>query len=210
MELQAWLDARKLGVTGTDIGVLMGVNPYKNVDQLILDKLGVGKPFIGNNATKAGVILEPIVAAEWAKRNGQVITQGVFKIHPEYPRYVGTPDFLCEVGGVEIKTGAEKMYAKGCPPYYEMQSRWYMFLEDRPYWDLVACIVPKDRSIILDHQNDPEFLLEFVRNCPHREFRFDRDHQVESQMKHLADQFLAKMDALRQPRQVPDWLRPSE
>lgn len=208
MDIETWLAERRLGVSGTDIGILMGVNPYKTVDELILDKLGVGKKFEGNLATQVGLKLEPIVAKLWAERNKKEIVQGEFSRHKDNERFIGTPDFIALPGGLEIKTGGEKMYSKGCPIYYEMQSRWYMLIKDLPYWDLVACIVPKDRKEVPLHMDD-DYLTEWVKNRPHREFRFERNPEIEARMIHLASEFLGRMDALRQPRQVSDWLRSS-
>ena len=113
MDIETWLAERRLGVTGSDISVLMGVNPFKKTDDLILDKLGIGRKFEGNAATRAGQVLEPIVAKCWAERNNKEITQGVFTKHPDHERFIGTPDFLGKDFGLEIKTGVEKGYTKG-------------------------------------------------------------------------------------------------
>ena len=75
---QAWLESRKLGVSGSDIACIMGANPYKSEDALLLDKLGVGKPFTGNAATRAGQRLEPMVADWYAKRNEKILINGSF------------------------------------------------------------------------------------------------------------------------------------
>ena len=208
MDIETWLAERRLGVTGSDISVLMGVNPFKKTDDLILDKLGIGRKFEGNAATRAGQILEPIVAKCWAERNNKEITQGVFMKHSDHERFIGTPDFIGDNFGLEIKTGVEKGYMKGCPLYYEYQARWYMMLKDMPEWHLTACIVPKNRDEI-GLENGEEYLTEWVKNQPHREFLFVRNLELEDQMKAKAQEFLERMDSLRQPRQGLDWLEAS-
>jgi len=200
-----WLEARRQGVTGTDISILLGVNPYKSVDDLIMDKLGVGKPFTGNAATRAGQRLEPFVANHWAKRNQKIIVNGSFTRSSLDDRLVGTPDFLVGDGtGLEIKTGVEKTYKDGCPPYYEAQCRWYMMIADRPSWTLCACIVPKERALIpLD-----EILDQWVPRQPHRHYQFQRDQAWEARAQGAALSFLERLASLRaaQPR-GRDWLQ---
>ena len=187
----AWLDARKRGVSGTDVAALMGLNPYKKEADVLMDKLGRGKEFVGNAATRAGNKLEPIVADLYSSRFQRILTPGEFLRHPENDRHLGTPDFLHPFGGLEIKTGAEKTFKNGCPTYYETQSRWYMYLTDRDEWDLYGLIVPKDRSEI------PEYSYEWVSLQPVREFRFQRDQAFERRMLDAADRFLEKWDRIQ-------------
>lgn len=195
-----WLQARRAGIAGVDISVLLGANPYKTEDDLLLDKLGVSAPFRGNDATRAGQRLEPFVASLWSRENGVIITPGEFTISRENSRYIGTPDFLCGTGnGLEIKTGAEKVYRSGIPRMYQLQCAWYAMITERPEWDLKALIVPKDRSLIPLDLPD-EDLFEWVESRPTRSFHYERDLDLESQMKERADQFLARLDGLRRKR----------
>ena len=197
-----WLAARRLGVSGSDISVLLNVNPYKKEDDLILDKLGVGKPFVGNAATRVGLKLERFVADAWAGREKQILIGGSFTVREENgekTRFIGTPDFLFPNGILEIKTGAENTYKNGCPPLYEAQARWYMYLADKDLANLVACIVPKDRSLVPMHETD-ENLLDYVKGCPHREYQILRDRDWEERAKSVALKFLARLDALKEPR----------
>ncbi len=205
MNQAEWLEARRQGVSGTDISVLLGVNPYRSVDDLILDKLGIGKKFEGNAATRAGQRLEPFVANHWAKRNQKIIVNGAFTKSEENPYFVGTPDFLVGDGnGLEIKTGIEKTYAKGCPAYYEAQCRWYLMLTGRPEWTLCACIVPKDRSLI----PKDDLLDQWVPRQPHRHYHFLRDHSWEERARQAALEFLARIASLRAGQILtPDWLQ---
>jgi putative phage-type endonuclease len=196
---QTWLESRKLGVSGSDIACIMGSNPYKSEDALLLDKLGVGKPFTGNAATRAGQRLEPMVADWYAKRNEQIIINGAFTKSTEDPRFIGTPDFLTAFGGIDTKTGAQHTYRAGCPKYYELQVRWYNMLCGGDHWDIVVCIVPKDRSEIPLLESD-EFLYQWVQNRPVREFPFYRDLRIEKDMKEAALRFLDRLEALRSKR----------
>lgn len=199
MTHEEWLAAKLKGISGTDIGVLMGANPYKTEYQLLLDKLGLGKPFIGNAATMAGQRLEPIVANWWAKQNQTILINGVFTRSKEDERFIGTPDFLTHFGGIDTKTGAQHIYNKGCPLYYEYQARWYSYITDTDRWDIVATIVPKDRSEIPLNKSD-EYLYEWVKLRPMRCFRFRRDRQIEAKMKESALRFLERLERFQRER----------
>lgn len=206
MDHAAWLAARKLGVSGSDISVLLGCNPYKKEDDLVLDKLGVGKPFIGNAATRVGLKLERFVADAWAEREKKILIGGEFTVREENgvkTRFIGTPDFLFPDGILEIKTGAENTYKNGCPAQYSAQINWYMFLTQRDLGHLVACIVPKDRSEVPMHETDAN-LLDYVKSRPHREYELRRSSDWEDRAQAAALKFLARMDALKEPR--PGWI----
>lgn len=199
MTHEEWLKARRKGVSGTDIAAIMGLNPYKSESQLLVEKLGVGVPFTGNAATRAGQRLEPFVANWWAYRNQTIITNGAFTVSSENPRFFGTPDFLTPHAGLEIKTGAEKGYKNGCPVIYSLQSQWYMMITERERWELSALIVPKDRSKIPLEESD-EYLYEWVKMQPIREYPFQRDRALEARMKEHATRFLERLDGLAAKR----------
>lgn len=165
-----------------------------------MDKLGIGKPFTGNAATRAGQRLEPLVANWWAKRNQQIITNGAFTVSQEDPRFIGTPDFLTVFGGIDTKTGGQHVYKSGCPKYYEYQARWYNMIHGGDRWDIVTCIVPKNREEI-PLKEDDEFLYQWVQHRPLLEFPFLRDRQIEQDMKDAAWQFLERLDHLKRQRQ---------
>ena len=198
MNREEWLAARRLGVSGTDVAILMGLNPYKAEDDLLLEKLGVGKRFEGNAATRAGQRLEPFVASLWARENQKILINGSFTVSEENPQFIGTPDFLLGDGSVlEIKTGVETGYRKGLPPLYRCQLAWYLMVTDRPFGTLVACLVEKDRGLIPEKDEE---LWDYVNSRPHREYRVERDLEFESQMKEQALRFLGRIADLRESR----------
>lgn len=191
MTEQEWLDARRKGVSGTDLAAIMGFNPYKSESDVLMEKLGMGKPFVGNAATRAGQKLEPIVADLYSSRNQRILINGQFLRHEKNDRHLGTPDFLHPFGGLEVKTGAAKTFKGGCPKTYELQCRWYMYLTNRDEWDLYALIVPKNRSEIA------EYSFEWASYQPVLEFRFQRDLAFERHMLETADRFLEKWDRVK-------------
>jgi hypothetical protein len=64
------------------------------------------------------------------------------------------------------------------------------------HWDIVVCIVPKDRSEIPLHESD-EFLYRWVANRPVKEYPFFRDKNIEESMKIAANRFLDRLDSIK-------------
>ena len=57
-----WLRYRKCGITGTDAGAILGVNPYRSAFQVYCDKNSETIENIDNEAMRQGRDLEDYVA----------------------------------------------------------------------------------------------------------------------------------------------------
>lgn len=147
-------------ITGTDIGAIMGYNPYKTMYDVWVDKRDGRKEIIDNHAVDIGKHLEQYVAKYYEKRaiktldtiNGAIIC-GLVKVRKNGKRYkkgfmTGLPDyFVKDVYGdkwlLEIKTSAFGW--EEIPKEYELQCRWYMMLCNMDSCDL-ACYVVSNRT----------------------------------------------------------------
>ncbi|WP_347454296.1 lambda-exonuclease family protein [Acinetobacter sp. ANC 7454] len=149
---QAWLEARRLGIGGSDVAAILGLSKYKSPYQLWLDK--TGRTDVEDSQSEAsywGTTLEDIVAKEYAKRNGVKVQRvNATIVHPEHDwmranidRAIINPDIS---GNVRIKDGklttdrilecktANQYLAKlwgdeqseQVPDYYLTQVQWYM------------------------------------------------------------------------------------
>ena len=207
-ERELWLENRRIGIGGSDIAVLLGLNPWKTEEELLLDKLNLipkKDQFQGNAATKAGERLEPLVAQWWGERTENEVIPGTKIVHKDNPRFMGTTDFTFKGGPdsrfdqgiLEIKTGAEKTYASGLPSYYDAQVRWYLMVSDSDFGVLSALIVPKDRKEIPFHLS-PEDLYQWVQYRPTREFELTRNLEWEEKAQAVALRFLARLDSMKQ------------
>jgi putative phage-type endonuclease len=194
---EEWLAKRKLGVTGTDIGIIMGVSPWKKTGDLIRDKLGLGEPFTGNAYTECGQLLEDYVATQWSKEFQKILTPGEFTYHDEHKFIIGTPDFLYPEGGLEIKTGGESSWKRGIPRHYMYQCQWYSLLTGRKEWHLSVLIVPKDRSECPQKGDDHEYIQDWCSNRPRRDFEIPIDQSLQEQMVHSAQIFLLQLEHAR-------------
>ena len=114
-EDDAWHIRRLIGVGGSEIGSVLGVNTYKSCYQLWLEKTAKEEPFAGNNATYWGSVLEEVVANEYSK----ITHNKVKKSSKHYnaakynaPFCVGNVDRLINVDGkyskiLECKTARD-------------------------------------------------------------------------------------------------------
>lgn len=99
---------RKMGVGGSEIAAVMGLDPYKSKLDVWLEKTGQAPPFAGNAATDLGNRLEPIVADLYSEEMGVRLAPCSTVVHPSYPHVLATPDRIAQASpafyAVELKT----------------------------------------------------------------------------------------------------------
>ncbi len=66
-ERQAWLAARRRGITGTDVAAILGLNPWRNALDVYLEKMGQGEAVQANEAMWWGTYLEEGIARRYAE-----------------------------------------------------------------------------------------------------------------------------------------------
>lgn len=87
MTHKEWLEDRRKGIGGSDVATVLGLNKYKSVYQLWLEKTGqVEVTSAQSEAAYWGNTLEEVVAEEFSKRTGKKVRRRnrVFE-HPKYP-----------------------------------------------------------------------------------------------------------------------------
>jgi len=128
-----WLENRKLGIGGSDIPVILGLNSNKSPYQLWLEKTGKIDEIVDNNFTRAGIKLEPVVADWFEEAAGlQLINPGneIIK-HASHDYIIGTPDRVYidkltgETGILEIKTTGKSIDVDNIPLPWFCQATWY-------------------------------------------------------------------------------------
>ena len=65
-----WLRYRKCGITGTDAGAILGLNPYRSAFQVYHDKISDTIENIDNEAMRQGRDLEDYVAQRFSEETG--------------------------------------------------------------------------------------------------------------------------------------------
>jgi len=143
-------EERKSFLGGSDIGIIMGANPYKSPYELWLEKIGELEPLQGNQFTKFGEAMEDYIKKEAEKRTGLKWrkVRKRFK-HPEFPYLVGHVDGLNKDSVLEVKCtksmnrkdygpdGAEFSHwefgnVQMCPAAHFWQMQTYMLLTGKP------------------------------------------------------------------------------
>lgn len=154
---------RLSGLGGSDIGAILGLNPWRTPYQVFLEKIGEAAPFEGNLQTRFGTYAEEFVAREYCEQTGRQVQRfNPMLRHPTAP-LIGHVDRLVIPEGAkrasyrqEIRTdlGLEaktaSAFATGrdsewgdsgtdqVPDAYLTQSAVYMALTGCPHWDLAV------------------------------------------------------------------------
>lgn len=167
-----WLDKRKGGVSATDIAAISGLNPYKTIYDVFLEKLDLVEPTPDNPHMRRGRRMEPVLAEDYEEETGFVTFSPGLLRNPEKPLAIGTPDRLVidpanplEGGkpnhGLEIKTaGIRQLNRWGepgtdeVPEEYLVQCQWYMLITGLTRWDLIVSIAGEEPQIYEITRND--------------------------------------------------------
>ena len=151
-----WLATRSLGIGGSDVGTICGVNTWSSPRMLYLTKTGqYDEPYevdkASNERMHFGNLLEPVVADEYCKRTGNKIAVSPATLqHKEYPWALANLDrFIIDdegkpYGVLECKTAGEfmdDMWDDGdVPIQYLYQLNWYLWITGLEY-GAIACLV---------------------------------------------------------------------
>lgn len=135
MDRKEWLEWRRKGIGGSDVSIIAGVNKFKSVFQLWLEKTGqMELEEADSEYAHFGTLLEPIVKKEFMLRTGKKI-----KARNEILRSEEFPFMLCDLDGViyengemcifEAKTASaykQDTWENGVPVEYILQVQHYM------------------------------------------------------------------------------------
>lgn len=67
---EEWLAYRKLGIGGSDVGTIIGANPWKGVRRMNAEDIGLLEKEEAGESASWGTLLESTVAEEWSRRTG--------------------------------------------------------------------------------------------------------------------------------------------
>ena len=102
-----WLRYRKCGITGTDAGAILGLNPYRSAFQVYYDKISDTIENIDNEAMRQGRDLEDYVAQRFSEETGfKVRRANAIYQSEEHPLLLADFDRLIvgQKAGLECKT----------------------------------------------------------------------------------------------------------
>jgi len=156
MERDLWLEYRRKGLGGSDAPAISGLSRWSNPLSTYMDKISLEPPTEAENRFMYwGNVLEPIIAAEFAKRTGlKVRVCNYILQHPEHPWMLANidrdvlDDPIYGKVGLECKSASQykaKEWADGAiPDEYILQCAHYMMVTDSPRWYLAVLIGGND------------------------------------------------------------------
>lgn len=135
-----WLEARKKGVGGSDVGAIMGLSPYRTALDVWLEKTGRAEPpdLADNAAVEWGNRLEDCVAAKFAEEHaGEFTVRRVNALLQDTDHRhrlasldrAGTDRNTGRRFVLEVKTAGERaadQWADGVPLWYQAQVTHYL------------------------------------------------------------------------------------
>ncbi len=132
---EEWLKYRTRGIGGSDVSVIAGINPFRPVYRLWLEKTGQAEPEeTESEYAHFGTLLEPVVRKEFTERTGLKVRQKHMLLQSrEYPFMLADLDgVIYENGGMavfEAKTASaykQELWEKDIPAPYILQVQHYM------------------------------------------------------------------------------------
>ena len=131
-----WYKLREKRIGGSDVGAIIGVNSYKSIIDVYIDKTE-GSSFKGNNATHWGHMLEGTIIKEFASRHSEfIVYQAPYSVIDDF--LIANLDGILkdkengEYGVLEIKTTNAFNYKDWdgdvIPQYYYAQVQHYLML----------------------------------------------------------------------------------
>lgn len=147
---QAWLEARRSGISATDIAGILGIHPYSSPRKVYLDKLGMSPEVEENDAMRFGTMMEPLIAAEFTRQTGKEATKADFTRHAEFDHCICTPDYLigedelleCKYAGINTAKQFGIVGTDEVPDQYLCQVQWQLFVTGRKVGYLMVCTPP--------------------------------------------------------------------
>lgn len=132
---EEWLKYRTHGIGGSDVSIIAGINPFKSMHQLWLEKTGQTEPEqTESEYAHFGTLLEPIVRKEFTARTGIKVRQKHMLLQSEeYPFMYADLDGVINENGelaiFEAKTASQyklDTWEEEVPAGYILQVQHYM------------------------------------------------------------------------------------
>jgi putative phage-type endonuclease len=160
-----WLEARA-GIGGSDIGTILGSNPYKTREELLHEKRFGAEPLKPNLAMRMGTKFEAGIRELWAEDNATWLTvhqTGTWQSLAQ-PEFKANPDGIIEWGTGELGLLEIKYsQARELPSYWYWQVNWYLSLLGLKRGIIVQCSGSKLLEHVIELDSDVEaFMLDGV------------------------------------------------
>lgn len=168
---EEWLKYRTQGIGGSDVSVIAGINPFKSIYQLWIEKTGIKEPKeTSNEFTHFGTLLEPIVRKEFTARTGiKVRAKHAILQSSEYPfMYADLDGVIREKNGdlaiFEAKTASaykQDIWENGVPAEYILQIQHYMAVTGAKK-TYIAALVGGNQFFYHEVERDDEMIAKII------------------------------------------------
>jgi putative phage-type endonuclease len=167
-----WLEVRRAGIGGSDAAAIAGVSSWSSALSVYLDKVQPAEDEEApSEAITWGVVLEDVVAREFARRTGfRVRRRNAVLSHPEHPWMIANVDRLVTDGErgpaiLEVKTRstyARSSWEAGVPLDVQYQVQHYLAVTgySRAY---VAVLIGGSDYRHERLERDEDFIEELIR-----------------------------------------------
>lgn len=209
MPEQEWLDRRHSGIGGSEVGTVLGLNPYSSAIELFYRKIEKTPENIENESMFWGKVHEKNIANIWQYYekdkldfNSMVLnfkagtikrqSKEVFSIikNPDYPYLFANIDRLIidengDEGVLEIKTAsgfALKKWEAGLPPYYLIQLQTYMLITGLEYGEIAVLKDGRNFEIFPVKRND-NIIEGIIERCSDLYARIEEARKLDAEGK---------------------------
>lgn len=94
---------RKRGIGGSDAAAVIGLSPWRTPYDVWAEKSGLAAPFEGNEHTRAGELLEPVILQMYANRTGNEVRKPIGEDGAPLTLFHREHDFiLCHPDGLVV------------------------------------------------------------------------------------------------------------
>ncbi len=162
---RTWLAFRKIHITATDIGTILGLNEKKSPYMLWQEKLDFIAPDTENDAMRRGKALEPIALESFCDQMG-LDMKPIVATNSEFPWAMCSIDgYDIDVNrGVEIKCMGPKNHEEAMngivKPLYMAQMQWQMFVTGVQDWHYYA--YSEENDVIKKVLRNPLMIADMV------------------------------------------------
>lgn len=169
---------RREVIGGSDVGAIVGVDPWKSQRDVYHDKVGSTSEAVAEATPyqQRGLTLEPVVVELYAEQTGLKITRGKFRRHHIKRFLGGHPDGVInpqpgqpERGILECKTmtyGAfQQVVRKGIPERWQLQGQHYCTVSQASWVDFAVLTPDHWRFVVVRVEALPEAQDRLVEVC---------------------------------------------
>ncbi|MEG2789251.1 MAG: YqaJ viral recombinase family protein [Romboutsia sp.] len=172
-----WLEARRVGIGGSDASSVLGLNPYRSSVSVYLEKVdyvnGINLPSLKEDANEVsykmelGIKLEEFVAREFSLKTGKKVrnVNGILK-NDKYPFAIANIDraVVGEKAFLECKVTnsySKKLWKEEVPIHYQIQVFHYMAITGATHC-YVAVLIGNEELVIHKLERDEDVINQIM------------------------------------------------